>query len=201
MANILVLYAHPAQKHSRANCLMADQVRSLPEIKFVDLYARYPRFKINVDHEQQQLLQHDLIVLQFPFYWYSTPALLKEWQDLVLEYGFAYGSGGDKLAGKSVLLAVTTGGGQDDYQRGGKNNFPMRTLLSPLEQTVNLCQMHFLPPLVLHSALDAASDARLHQHADYYRELLLALGSRKLAPASLQEQGILTLEFPLTGSD
>jgi len=46
-----------------------------------------------------------MIVFHHPFYWYSSPAILKEWQDLVLEYGFAYGHEGTALRGKKSLSA------------------------------------------------------------------------------------------------
>jgi hypothetical protein len=62
-----------------------------------DLYEEYPDFYINVKREQQLLIEHDIIVFQHPFYWYSSPAILKQWEDLVLEFGFAYGPGGTKL--------------------------------------------------------------------------------------------------------
>ena len=97
---VLVLYAHPAQQHSRVNAAMALVAQNIDGISFVDLYAKYPRLDLNIEAEQQRLLDHDAIVFQFPLMWYSTPPILKEWQDLVLEYGFAYGEGGDALAGK-----------------------------------------------------------------------------------------------------
>ena len=70
-----------------------------------DLYEAYPDFDIDVRREQELLAAHEVIVLQHPFYWYSAPALLKEWQDLVLEHGWAYGSGGTALRGKALLSA------------------------------------------------------------------------------------------------
>ena len=56
------------------------------------MYDLYPDFKIDVAEEQKHLAAADRIILQFPFYWYSTPALLKQWQDDVLTYGWAFGS-------------------------------------------------------------------------------------------------------------
>ena len=53
------------------------------------------------------LLDHDVVLFQFPLFWYSTPSILKEWQDLVLEHGFAYGAEGDALDGKRMMIAVT----------------------------------------------------------------------------------------------
>ena len=175
MANVLVLFAHPAQQQSRINRALADVARQTEGITFVDLYAKYPRFKIDIDAEQDQLLAHDVLVLQFPVYWYSTPSILKEWQDLVLEFGWAYGPGGDKLTGKRMMPVVTLGGAQEAYGEGGRNQFELRTLLSPLEATANLCGMTFLPPLALFSAHQARDDGRQTGHADDYRRLLTAL--------------------------
>ena len=59
-------------------------------------FASY-NFFIDVHAEQKLLLDHDIIIWQHPFYWYSAPAIIKEWMDLVLEHGFAYGENGRSL--------------------------------------------------------------------------------------------------------
>ena len=175
MANVLVLFAHPNQKHSRVNSLLARHAGQASGITFADLYAEYPKFDIDIDREQERLLAHDVLILQFPIYWYATPSLLKEWLDLVLEYGFAYGTGGDKLKGKALFPIVTAGGPRDAYSEFGQNNFRLRTLLSPLEQTANLCQMRFVPPFALFAANGAAADGRAREHLAAYTTLLDAL--------------------------
>ncbi|WFR95385.1 NAD(P)H-dependent oxidoreductase [Rhizobium tumorigenes] len=175
MVRVLVLFAHPGQRHSKINVAMAKTARSIEGITFVDLYAEYPTFNIDIDLEQTRLLEHDVLVLQFPIYWYSTPSLLKEWQDLVLEYGFAYGHDGDRLKGKRFMVAATAGGDEQAYHPQGRNHFGFRTLLSPLEQTANLCQMEFVAPFVLFSAGKGASGGRGVQHVADYRALLESL--------------------------
>ena len=177
---VLVLFAHPGQRHSRANRQLAEVASAMTGITFIDLYAEYPRFKIDIETEQSRLLAHDVIVFQFPLFWYSTPALLKEWQDLVLEYGFAYGEGGDKIAGKLFAPVVTAGGPEDFYRPGGRNNFRLRELLTPLEQTARLCGLHFVPPYVLFAALKAPGEDRLERHAEGYGTLLRALRDDRL---------------------
>ncbi len=172
---VLVLFAHPGQRYSKANLQLAKVACGIEGVTFVDLYAEYPRFKINVALEQQRLLDHDVIVFQFPLFWYSTPALLKEWQDLVLEYGFAYGEGGDRIAGKLFVPVVTVGGPREYYREGGRNNFPLHELLRPLQQTANLCGLRFVPPYALYAALKAPGDDRLDRHGDGYDRLLCAL--------------------------
>ncbi|MEE9321272.1 MAG: NAD(P)H-dependent oxidoreductase [Granulosicoccus sp.] len=191
MKRVLIIFSHPGQRHSHINVGLADVARSAPGISFVDLYAEYPRFKINVDVEQQRLLAHDIVIFQFPIHWYSTPSLLKEWQDLVLEHGFAYGPGGDQLAGKILLPVVTAGGAEDAYRVDGVNRFSLRTLLSPLEQTANLCQMQYVPPFVLFSSLAASADGRAEIHMKQYKLLLEALQDERLDISACQQRDLL----------
>ncbi len=175
MARLLVYYAHPGHKHSIANRALIVEAQAVEGLSFVDLYAEYPRFEIDIDREQQRLLGHDVIVFQFPMFWYSTPSLLKEWQDLVLEHGWAYGAGGDRLSGKRVVLAVTAAGPEDAYTPDGYQKHPIRTFLTPLEQTAKLCNMHFTPPYVLYGSLRARKTGRLEPHVAAYRQLLEAI--------------------------
>jgi putative NADPH-quinone reductase len=170
--NVLVLFAHPSPGRSEVNGPMAQAAAGIDGVTLVDLYAEYPDFRINVDREQKRLLDHDVVVFQHPLYWYSTPAILKEWQDLVLEYGFAYGSGGNKLHGKVFLDALTAGGLEDAYRDKGYNHFTIGQLLQPLEQTADLCGMTWLPPFALFGARLAVDEGRVEQHvADWVRTL------------------------------
>lgn len=154
---------------------MLAEAKRVPDITLLDLYAEYPRFDIDIEREQRRLLDHDVLLLQFPMFWYSTPSLLKEWIDLVFEHGWAYGVGGDRLQDKRLMLAVTAGGPADAYSADGYQHFTLRTFLTPLEQTARLCLMTFTPPYVLYASLRAADDGRLQRHADGYRRLLEAV--------------------------
>ena len=170
---VLVLFAHPALEKSRVNRVLIEGLRDLEGVTVHDLYEAYPDFGIDVAREQRLLLENDLIVLQHPLFWYSTPAILKEWQDLVLEHGWAYGSDGEALAGKLWLNAITTGGREVAYAADGHNRFTIRELLRPLEQTARLCGMEFLPPYGVHGTLGMRTD-EIQAHADEYRRLLVA---------------------------
>jgi glutathione-regulated potassium-efflux system ancillary protein KefG len=197
---VLVLYAHPAQQHSRANVALAETARQTRDVSFVDLYATYPRFDLDVDKEQQRLLEHDAIVLQFPLMWYSTPSLLKEWQDLVLEYGFAYGENGDRLKGKLWLMAITAGSAQSSYGPKGHNILGLRQLLAPLEATARLCQMAFLPPYTLFEALKAPDIDSLSAHVGGYQKLLKALRDENFDHAAAQKMELMFADtIPLLG--
>lgn len=177
--HILVLFAHPALEKSRVGVRLAEAVDGLPGVTFHDLYEAYPDFDIDISREQELLLAADLIVLQHPFFWYSTPALLKQWEDLVLQHGWAYGAGGEALAGKALLSAITTGGREEAYCCEGSNRFTMLELLTPLEQTAVLCGMRWLPPFVAHGTL-AMTTEHMDQHAVDYRRTLEALRDGRL---------------------
>ena len=194
MARLLVYYAHPGHKHSQVNRYMARAAAVVPGIDLVDLYGDYPRFDIDVDVEQERLLSHDVILFQFPLFWYSTPSIIKEWQDLVLEHGFAYGSGGDRLSDKRMMLAVTAAGPDEAYTPQGYQHYPLRTFLTPLEQTARLCNMRFPAPYVLHSSLQAPDDGRAELHVEGYRALLEAIRDDRYDFDSAMSREIVTYD-------
>ncbi|WP_396625562.1 NAD(P)H-dependent oxidoreductase [Luteitalea sp.] len=175
MPRVLVLFAHPAFEKSRVNRRLVGAIADLDGVTVHDLYEAYPDFRIDVAAEQARLVDHDAIVLQHPFYWYSAPALLKEYLDLVLEHGFAYGSQGHALDGKVLMNATTTGGAEVAYQVGGRNRFTMRQLLAPFDQTAFLCRMTYLAPFVVHGALRLDGHGELDAAERQYRALLVAL--------------------------
>jgi glutathione-regulated potassium-efflux system ancillary protein KefG len=183
---ILVLLAHPSLDRSEVNRPMVDAIRSLVGVTMADLYAEYPDFQIDIDREQARLLAHDVIVFQHPLYWYSTPAILKEWQDLVLEHGFAYGSDGTALHGKILFNALTAGGLEAAYRAEGYNHFTIRELLYPIEQTAMLCGMTYLPPFALFGSRTAVEEGRLEGHIADWVALLRAIGDNRMDIASAQ---------------
>lgn len=178
--SILVLFAHPSIDRSEVNRPLAELTQDLPGITLIDLYAEYPTMEIDVDREQQRLLDHDVIVFMHPLYWYSTPAILKEWQDLVLEHGFAYGHEGVQLHGKIFFSALTAGAGEADYSTEGFNHFTIRELLYPLEQMAQLCGMIYLPPFALFGARTAVEENRLQHHLADWQKLVSALHENRL---------------------
>ncbi|ANI30788.1 oxidoreductase [Yersinia entomophaga] len=149
MSRILVLAAHRNPDESRINRQLIDALRPLPNVTVHELIRAYPDFKIDVAREQALLDAHDVVVMMFPFYWYSSPAILSEWQDAVLTYGFAYGSEGTRLQGKPLKLVVSTGSRAQDYSANGYNRYPIENLLLPFHATANLTGMDFLPPFLI----------------------------------------------------
>ena len=166
----LVLLAHPDLPGSRINAHLADVARDAPDVTVHDLAAAYPDGRTDVAHEQRLLLDHDTLVWQFPWHWYSVPGILKTWMDQVLTHGFAYG-GGTALHGKTLHLVTSTGGPVTSYGPDGHNGFTMDELLAPIAATARLCGLRLTEPLVLHSARTASVED-LALHAKQYQELL-----------------------------
>lgn len=178
--NLLVLFAHPSIDRSDVNAQLLQASRAAPGVTVVDLYGEYPTYQIDIDREQRRLLDHDVIIFMFPLYWYSTPSILKEWQDLVLEYGFAYGSQGGALHGKIFLCAISAGGSEQAYRREGYNHYTIRQLLQPLEQMAALCGMRYLPPFALFGSRTAAENGLLEAHVAKWQRTLQALREGRL---------------------
>ncbi len=86
----LVNLFHPHLDKSTVHRSWAQRLAQEADITLRDLYALYPDGKIDVAAEQAALLAHDRLVFEHPFYWYSTPPLMKQWLDDVLTYGWGW---------------------------------------------------------------------------------------------------------------
>jgi glutathione-regulated potassium-efflux system ancillary protein KefG len=186
MARILILFAHPALEKSRIHAGLLKNIKGLQGVTLNDLYEEYPDLNIDADREQALLLQHDIILFQHPFYWYSSPAIIKQWQDLVLEHGWAYGRTGKALSGKYLGNVISTGGGQQAYTPGGHHGFTIKDFLLPFRQTARLCNMTYLPPFVIHGT-HRMKRADVPFCCMKYRETLEALRDEKFTPDVLNK--------------
>ncbi|NMD07218.1 MAG: NAD(P)H oxidoreductase [Phyllobacteriaceae bacterium] len=195
---ILILAAHPKSSQSIAQRALTAAAQAVHGVTCRDLYAIYPDFNVDAAAEQAILQAHDVIVLQHPFYWYSSPALVKEWLDIVLESGWAYGPGGNKMHGKSLLSAISTGGAESFYHAKGRNRFTVEELLAPFNQTAYLCGMAYLKPFVLYEgrkkkAADLAHEAQrfgqlLHDIAQDRLDLRQHLATGYVLPDSFKRR-------------
>ena len=126
--------------------------------------------------EQGKLEWADMVIFQFPLWWFSMPAILKGWFDRVYAYGFAYGIGehsdrrwGERygegrMSGKRAMLMVTTGGWESHYGARGVNG-PMDDILFPIQHGLLYYPgFSVLPPFVAYRVgrrLDAPQYAAL----------------------------------------
>jgi glutathione-regulated potassium-efflux system ancillary protein KefG len=188
MAKILLLFAHPALEKSRVHAAMLEHIQKTGDFTINDLYQQYPYFDIDVTREQQLLLTHDIFVFQHPFYWYSVPAIIKQWQDLVLEHGWAYGRKGHMLEGKKIFHALTTGGRADSYRKDGYSAYSIQDFLRPFERTAKLCRMEYWPPYVVHGT-HRMNENDIDLQAAHYASLLSGLRDDKI---KIPEPGIIS---------
>ena len=184
--NIAILLFHPVLHKSRINQQLLAAVEDMEGVTVRNMYDLYPDFHIDAKREQDMLLEHDVIVWQHPFYWYSSPSLLKEWIDIVLEHGFAYGREGKALAGKSVMSTISAGGRREVYQEGGLRRYSIRQLLAPFEQTARLCNMDYLPPFMVHGT-HLLDEQGMEEAKEDYRKVIQSLRDGLFNPEDLME--------------
>ncbi|QBS45383.1 NAD(P)H-dependent oxidoreductase [Nocardia sp. CS682] len=144
--------------------------------------------------EQEKLLWADTVLLHFPLWWFSMPAIMKGWVDRVLTCGFAYGAGGDSiprygagvLAGRRAMLVVSVGGKEPSYSDRGING-PIEDLLFPIQHGILYYPgMDVLPPFVVHGTI-RVDDERFGEIADDLRRRMSEL--EKLEPIRYRPQG------------
>ena len=172
---VLVLVSHPNLEDSRVNDTLATAAGSVDgvTVRHLDSALQQTNGHFDVKTEQAIVDAHDVLVFQFPWYWYSAPAVVKQYLDEILTRGWAY-VGGNALEGKPVIFAISTGGIADAYRADGHNKFTMNELLAPYIATANMTKMIWNEPFVVHGVRNL-SDQELADAALAYKELLTTL--------------------------
>ncbi|KGQ70891.1 NAD(P)H dehydrogenase [Chelonobacter oris] len=178
MKNILVISGHPNLAQSVANRTILEKLaQALPNAEIRKLDELYPNYHIDVAAEQTALEKADLIVWQFPFYWYSMPALMKKWLDDVFVHGFAHGSSA-KLGGKQLLVSITTGAPKGAYAKDAFMRHDVEDYFAALESTAVLCNLDLVSPMYLNGVSyvgrDQAAVAQQQAEAGAYADRLIA---------------------------
>lgn len=111
MKNILIISGHTnTTSDSVANRTILEALEAaIPACRTVYLDRLYPDFNIDVEVEQENLKWADVIVLQFPVFWFSFPSIMHRWMEQTFLHGFSHGATGDKLRGKKLIISYTTG--------------------------------------------------------------------------------------------
>ncbi|EAD5766332.1 TPA: NAD(P)H-dependent oxidoreductase [Listeria innocua] len=165
----LVIIAHPNIENSRVNRVWKEALlKSTEELAIHELYEVYPNWDIDVAFEQQQLQNYDKVIIQFPFYWYSYPPLLKKWFDDVFSYGWAYGSKGDKMAGKKLALAISIGDKKYNYKEDAPIGYSLDTLLTPFLATINHIRADYRGAHTIYGSSFEVTDEEIVENAYVY---------------------------------
>ena len=140
---IRILVAHPELAKSKANQALLNGVKEMPDTEIVDLMSLAVAGRFDVAAELEALRRTDVLVWQFPLYWYSAPGILREWQDQVLTQA-VYGP--DKvLEGKRLLVVTTVGAAASTYRSGDLNQYTLDEMLRPFEACARSARMQWLP--------------------------------------------------------
>jgi putative NADPH-quinone reductase len=157
----LILLFHPDFSKSHANRALADAACSVEGVEIIDEGALYPDMRIDADREIRSLFTADRLVLQFPIQWYSTPPLLKAWQDLVLTRMFYINpkEEGERIRDLPILIAATAGNDPEAYTKDGVNLFQLEELLKPLRSTASRCALQWQEPFLMYRSNKSSPDS------------------------------------------
>lgn len=170
----LVIIIHPTMENSLINKRWKEELEKFPEKLTVhDLYEVYPDGNINIEKEQKMIEAYGNIIFQFPFYWFSSPPLLKKWFDEVLVYGWAFGNkSGYKLKDKKIALALSTGIDKQGYSESGKYKYTINELLRPFELTFEYVKADYKKPFVYYGSEQEAPQESFEESIPLYLDFI-----------------------------
>jgi len=115
--------------------------------------------------EQERIRAADLIVFQFPLWWYAVPSILKGWAERVLSNGFAYDDvhmfDTGLLKGKRAMLSLTTGGTRSELEADQEHTGTVEQFLKPFAGGVlEFCGMSVEEPIVAYAVSQMSTAQR-----------------------------------------
>lgn len=132
-------------------------------------------FSVEIESEMEKVEWCDLMIWQFPLWWFGLPAVLKGWVDRVFAMGRIYGGGriyeSGIFRGKRALLSLTTGGPEDVYQKGAFNG-DIEGILRPIHRgMLQFVGFDVLAPQIVYGPVRMTDEQRKQQLATYVARL------------------------------
>ncbi|USS84789.1 NAD(P)H-dependent oxidoreductase [Fructilactobacillus myrtifloralis] len=143
----LVIVAHPEYEDSSTQAFLKRAQAEFETVTWKRLDSS--QWPLDVSTEQQALIAAERVIFQFPLYWYSAPALLKQWEDDVLTRAFTFASERGCLADKQLGIVTSLGSAAQEFQAGGTEGFSLSEILTPYRALAHRAGMQFLKPLVI----------------------------------------------------
>lgn len=141
-------------------------------------------FAPDIEGELRKLEACDLMIWQFPLWWFGLPAVLKGWVDRVFVMGRVYGGGRvygrGVFAGKRAMLSLTTGGPADAYRSGGFNG-DIEGILRPIHRgMLEFVGFDVLAPHVVYGPVRMSDEQRRAELERFERRLATLAGETKI---------------------
>lgn len=145
MKNVLIVSGHPDLAHDSAatKVILAALEEHIPDAVIDRLSDLYPDYKIDVPAEQAKLEAADIVVLQFPVFWYAMPSLLQKWMEDTFRHGWSHGTTGNALQGKKVVVSCTTGAPIELYAKDAPMGHTVEELFNNVESMAKMTGMEF----------------------------------------------------------
>lgn len=147
-------------------------------------------FSPEIQAEMDKVNACDVLIFQFPMWWFSMPAILKGWVDRVFASGYAYGGGRwfDRgvFRGKRAMLSLTTGGG-DTSSDPGEPSGEIQMQLYPIHYGIlRFCGFDVLPPHISYAAARVGPEQRAAYLESYAQRLRTLATAQPMAFPSLE---------------
>lgn len=146
---ILIIFSHTFWQDSKVNKALLESAKTFSNATIHNLSLVYQNNVIDVESEIALLKDSQKIIFQFPLFWFSTPSIMKEWQDRVLT-NILYGTDSKLLHGKKFQIITTLGGAKDSYD--GHHGYSLDTILSPITSAFKYCGCEILHTFAIFSA-------------------------------------------------
>jgi len=148
-------------------------------------------FTPDIKAELDKLDWCDVLIFQFPLWWFGLPAILKGWVDRVFAMGRIYGGGkwydNGVFKGKKALLSLTTGGPETMYSETGLNG-NIQTILFPINHGIlRFVGFDVLPPFIVWSPSRIGDERRQAYLEEYQQRLLTINETNAIAYPSLAD--------------
>lgn len=162
----LIILAHPDIKKSKINKALCESIQNMSNITLHNLYATYPDAKIDASKEIGLLKSHDKIIFQFPLYWFSSPSILKEWQDVVFS-SILYSQEPKLLLGKAFQIVTSVGSPKEKYTADGRNQKNIEEIFTPITLSAIYMGMKPQEAFCVYNAMGMTDELLLQSAKDY----------------------------------
>jgi glutathione-regulated potassium-efflux system ancillary protein KefG len=144
MCKHLLLFGHPEMASTGFQASLISRVQNDPRFEVRILSQEHREIGFIALEEQQSIESAKSVILHFPLFWYSMPAIVKEWIDTVFTLGWAFDQNGGLLKKLPFVCSVTTGAKLESYSSEGTNGHSLDTYLLHVQRTMSYAGMNYL---------------------------------------------------------